>query len=167
MKRSAALFLKQLVSNLFPFFQNLQTEWLGRLVIYSEIMSSSMNVVGYDQLWHGLVVIPRQQLNGRGRGGNMWISPEGCAMATVHLIIPLSSPLGCRASLIQHVVATAVVSALANIPGLEKALDLHLKWPNDIYLGVENELFKIGGLLVSCTNRGSNLICNIGMICEL
>lgn len=123
-----------------------------------------MNVTGYDQLWHGLVVIPRQQLSGRGRGGNMWISPEGCAMATIQLVIPLSSPLGQRASLIQHVVATAVVSALADIPGLDKALDLHLKWPNDIYLDVENELFKIGGLIVSCTNRGPSLICNIGKV---
>ncbi|XP_034249233.1 biotin--protein ligase [Thrips palmi] len=145
------------------YFDNLQTEWLGRLVIYSEIMGSSMNVTGYDQLWHGLVVIPRQQLNGRGRGGNVWISPEGCAMTTIHLVIPLSSPLGLRASLIQHVVATAAVSALASIPGLEKALNLHLKWPNDIYLGVENELIKIGGLIVCCSNRGSSLVCNIGI----
>lgn len=122
-----------------------------------------MNVTGYEQLWHGLAVIPRQQLNGRGRGGNVWISPEGCAMATVQLIVPLSSPLGQRASLIQHVVATAVVSALNNIPDIPNALNLRLKWPNDIYLVVEeSDLVKIGGLVLSCTNRGTSLICNIG-----
>ncbi|KAJ1527555.1 hypothetical protein ONE63_007521 [Megalurothrips usitatus] len=145
------------------YFDNLQTKWLGRLVIYGEVMSSSMHVVGYEKLWHGLAVIPRQQLNGRGRSSNVWISPEGCAMSTVQLIVPLSSPLGQRASLIQHVVATAVVSALTKQSGFEKALDVHLKWPNDIYLIVDNELYKIGGLVLSCTNRGNLLICNIGL----
>lgn len=122
-----------------------------------------MTVVGYEQLWHGLAIIPRQQLSGRGRGGNQWISPEGCAMTTIQLIIPLSSPLGQRASLIQHVVATAVVTALSDLPDVGKALDLRLKWPNDIYLGIENDLIKIGGLILTCSNRGSNLVCNIGM----
>ncbi|XP_026281762.1 biotin--protein ligase [Frankliniella occidentalis] len=149
------------------YFDNLRTDWLGRLVIYSEAMGSSMNVTGYEQLWHGLAIIPRQQLTGRGRGSNMWISPEGCAMSTVQLIVPLSSPLGQRASLIQHVVATAVVSALTNLPDVGKALDLHLKWPNDIYICCDNDLIKIGGLVLSCTNRGTNLICNIGLAVNL
>ncbi|KAK3920863.1 Biotin--protein ligase [Frankliniella fusca] len=149
------------------YFDNLKTDWLGRLVIYSEVMGSSMNVTGYDQLWHGLAIIPRQQINGRGRGGNVWISPEGCAMCTVHLVIPLASPLGQRVSLVQHVVATAVVSALTNLPDVGKALDLHLKWPNDIYICCDNDLIKIGGLVLSCTNRGKNLICNIGLAVNL
>ena len=126
-----------------------------------------MAVVGYEQLWHGLAVIPRQQLGGRGRGGNQWISPEGCAMTTVQLIVPLSTPLGQRASLIQHIVATAVVVALSDLPDVGKALNLRLKWPNDIYIGVENDLIKIGGLVLTCSNRGNNIVCNIGKALKL
>lgn len=43
----------------------LQTKKLGQLVIYSDILTSSMDVM-QNRMIHGLAVIPRQQTQGRG-----------------------------------------------------------------------------------------------------
>lgn len=89
----------------------------------------------------GIVVVADQQTSGRGkifcfhfywipshswrclhfsgRGGNIWESPEGCAMFSFPLIIPLSSRLGNSLSFVQHLVATAVVRAVRAMPGYE------------------------------------------------
>lgn len=131
-------------SNYFTF-QNLKTEHLGRLVVYSEIMTSSMDVLNGPVLEHGFVAISRQQTKGVGkkfkvfcmflscslskcyscirvfigRGGNAWISPDGCAMFSLQLHIPLMSPLGKRLSLLQHIIALSIVSAIRSQPGYE------------------------------------------------
>lgn len=108
------------------FVQNLQSEVLGRLVIYSDVMTSSMNVLSGVSLQHGLTVVPRQQTSGVGRGGNVWLSPEGCAMFSIQLHIPLTSYLGQHTPLLQHVVALAVVSAVCNLPGYQVRPCFHL-----------------------------------------
>lgn len=43
----------------------LQTKKLGQLVIYSDILTSSMDVME-GHIAHGLAVIPRQQTQGQG-----------------------------------------------------------------------------------------------------
>jgi len=45
--------------------QNLNTKELGRLVIYADVLTSSMYVTE-NRLEHGLAVIPRQQTQGQG-----------------------------------------------------------------------------------------------------
>ncbi|XP_021926967.1 biotin--protein ligase isoform X2 [Zootermopsis nevadensis] len=141
------------------YFENLQSEVVGRLVIYSDVMTSSMNVLSGVSLQHGLVVVPRQQTSGVGRGGNMWLSPEGSAMFSVQLHVPLASYLGQHAPLLQHVVALAVVSAVCNLPGYQD-LDLRLKWPNDIYAG---RSAKLGGVIVNSTPEKTFVVCNVGL----
>ena len=44
--------------------------------------SSSMEVLQGGCLVHGLAVVPDQQTQGRGRGGNLWISPPGAGLLT-------------------------------------------------------------------------------------
>lgn len=141
------------------YFENLQSEVLGRLVIYSDVMTSSMNVLSGVTLQHGLAVVPCQQTSGVGRSNNMWLSPEGCAMFSIQLHIPLTSYLGQHTPLLQHIVALAVVSAVCNLPGYQD-LDLHLKWPNDIYAG---RSAKLGGLIVNTTINKTFAVCNVGL----
>ncbi|XP_015514595.1 biotin--protein ligase isoform X1 [Neodiprion lecontei] len=141
------------------YFENLSSEELGRLVIYADVMTSSMDVVANCQLHHGLAVIPCQQVSGQGRSKNVWLSPKGCGMFTLQLHIALNSVLGGRLSLIQHLVAAAIVSAIKSIPGYED-IDLRLKWPNDIYAG---STAKIGGLIVTSLIESETAICNIGV----
>ncbi|KOC60318.1 Biotin--protein ligase [Habropoda laboriosa] len=127
------------------YFENLNSKELGRLVIYADVMTSSMDALNGLQLQHGLAVIVRYQTKGRGRSYNMWLSPDGCAMFTLQLHIPTNTILGNRISILQHVVSVAIVSAFKTMPGYEE-IDLRLKWPNDIYAG---DNIKIGGIIIN------------------
>ncbi|KAJ4929587.1 hypothetical protein JOQ06_018610 [Pogonophryne albipinna] len=106
----------------------------------------------------GLIAIAGRQIQGRGRGGNAWLSPPGCAMFTLSLQVELSSRLGQRIPFLQHLVALAVVEAVRSLPGYQD-LDLRVKWPNDIYYG---NLMKLGGVLVTSTVIGSTFHLLIG-----
>ncbi|KAL6440601.1 hypothetical protein ACFW04_003233 [Cataglyphis niger] len=139
------------------YYEVLQTKKLGQLVIYSDILTSSMDVME-GHIAHGLAVIPRQQTQGQGRHGNIWLSPVGCAMFTLQVHIPINSILGGQIAILQHIVAVAIVSAVRSIPEYEN-INLRIKWPNDIYIG---KLTKIGGLIVHTRMDGSNYVCNIG-----
>jgi biotin--protein ligase len=141
------------------YFENLHSEVLGRLVIYSDVMTSSMHILSGVPLQHGLAVVPFQQTGGVGRSTNMWLSPEGCAMFSLQLHIPLASYLGQHIPLLQHIVALSVVSAVCNLPGYQD-LDIRLKWPNDIYAG---RSAKLGGLIVNTTVDSTLAVCNIGL----
>ncbi|XP_066590488.1 biotin--protein ligase-like isoform X2 [Prorops nasuta] len=139
------------------YFENLNTKELGRLVIYTDVTTSTMNVCGL-RLYHGLAVITRQQTLGRGRSKNAWLSPKGCAMFNLQLHIPINSSLGRRISIIQSVMAVAAVTAVKSIPEYQ-VIDLRIKWPNDIYTG---RTAKIGGILVTNQIDCSCHVCNIG-----
>ncbi|CAG9814996.1 unnamed protein product [Phaedon cochleariae] len=139
------------------YFEALETEHIGRLVIYSDVMASSHNVVA-KTLAHGLVVIPRQQTQGVGRSNNVWISPIGCAMFSMQLHISRNSVLGKYLPLAQQIGMVAVASALKSIAGSED-LDIGLKWPNDLYA---NGSVKIGGLLTTSAVLSDVAIVNLG-----
>ncbi|XP_007423392.1 biotin--protein ligase [Python bivittatus] len=134
--------------------QNLDTRILGKTVLFSEVTSTTMNLL--DGLMYkmpqemGLIAIAVQQTQGKGRGGNIWLSPVGAALSTLHITIPLSSKLGQRIPFIQHLVSLAVVEAVRSLPGYQD-IDLRVKWPNDIYY---SDLMKLGGVLVNSTLTG-------------
>lgn len=54
-----------------------------------------------------------------GRGGNVWLSPPGCAMFSIHVRVPATSWLGERIPFLQHIVSLAVVLAVRTKPGYE------------------------------------------------
>ncbi|KAH8407265.1 hypothetical protein KR222_011794 [Zaprionus bogoriensis] len=146
-----------LVSSSLPL-QNLKTEHIGRLVIYAPVVSSSMHVINSLELVHGIAVLPQQQTAGMGRSSNQWLSPLGCAMFSTQLHIAMDSSLGSRLSLLQHIIGAAIVNTLRGHE-LYRALDIALKWPNDIIANGNN---KIGGLVVNTTLLGSQAIVNVG-----
>lgn len=94
------------------------------------------------RLEHGLTVIPRQQTQGRGiifhfwlyvensimvalfpgRHDHKWLSPIGSAMFTLQVHISMMSNLGRYISLLQHIAAVALVSAVRSIKGYEVVL---------------------------------------------
>ncbi|BFF89804.1 biotin--protein ligase [Drosophila madeirensis] len=140
------------------YFDHLQTEDIGRLVIYAPVVSSSMHVINNLELINGLAVLPLEQTAGVGRSNNQWLSPLGCAMFSLQLHIAMDSPLGSRLPLIQHLIGAAIVNTLRSHP-IYGVLDISLKWPNDIYA---HGSIKIGGLVVNTTLLGSQAIVNIG-----
>ncbi|XP_025067832.1 biotin--protein ligase isoform X2 [Alligator sinensis] len=141
---------------------NLQTKKLGKIVLFAEVTSTTMNLL--DGLIFklpkemGLIAIAVRQTQGKGRGGNVWLSPVGCALATLHISIPLDSQLGQRIPFIQHLMSVAVVDSVRSIPGYQD-IDLRVKWPNDIYY---SDLMKLGGVLVTSTLTGKTFHILIG-----
>lgn len=139
------------------YYEALRTKHLGRLMIYADVLTSSQRLLK-EKLTHGLVVVARQQTEGKGRSNNEWLSPEGCAMFSLQLHVPLNSVLGNALPLLQHLVMVAIVSALKSIPEFKK-MDLGLKWPNDLYA---HSSIKIGGLVIASTVEEKQAVVNIG-----
>jgi len=138
------------------FTSALTTDHIGRNILHFPVISSSMKPLEGAALVHGLAVVPDTQTHGRGRGGNRWLSPAGCAMFSLQLNLSAISNLGRRPSLVQHILGLAVVQALRRFEG---ELDVRLKWPNDIYY--KNEV-KLGGVIVNSSFIGSELMLNLG-----
>uniref|UniRef100_S4RAU7 Holocarboxylase synthetase n=1 Tax=Petromyzon marinus TaxID=7757 RepID=S4RAU7_PETMA len=140
----------------------LRTRLLGRLVLHCEVVGSTMELLDGvtphlpDDV--GLIAIATRQIRGKGRGGNAWLSPVGCAMFTLPLVVRSDSCLGQHLPFLQHLVALAVVEGVRSAPGYED-IDLRVKWPNDIYYGSE---FKVGGVLVNSTLIGDTFQVLIG-----
>ncbi|KAG8450179.1 hypothetical protein GDO86_002713 [Hymenochirus boettgeri] len=142
--------------------ENLHTEKLGKIVLFAEVTTTTFSLLD-GLMFHepeemGLIAIAACQTQGKGRGGNSWLSPRGCALMTVHVSIPLRSELGQRIAFVQHLMSLAVVESVRSIPGYED-IDLRVKWPNDIYYG---DVMKLGGVLVNSTLMGNTFHILIG-----
>ncbi|XP_046437557.1 biotin--protein ligase-like isoform X1 [Daphnia pulex] len=146
------------------YFDMLKTKVLGRTGLYFDVVGSTHSVLeGCDSFPDGLVVIARRQSQGRGRSGNVWMSPEGCAMFSLRMRFPLQSELGRHLPLLQHIVALAIVLAAKGLPHCHE-LQLGVKWPNDVYhQDVSRKMStKIGGVLVTTSIMGSIVMAAIG-----
>ena len=111
-------------------------------MIYTPIITSTMNILSELTLTHGLVIIAKEQTLGSGRHENQvnnlfilvakfliiiftfsilfkWLSPEGCCMFSLQLHIPLASPLGQRIPLVQHLIAISIVNSILKMDGYE------------------------------------------------
>nr|DBA34512.1 TPA: hypothetical protein GDO54_002063 [Pyxicephalus adspersus] len=148
--------------SLEKYRENLRTETLGKMVLFSEVTTTTFNLLDglmfHEAKEMGLIAIAAQQTQGKGRGGNVWLSPKGCALMTLLVTIPISSPLGQRIAFIQHLMSLAVVEAVRSMPGYED-IELKVKWPNDIYY---SNMMKLGGVLVNSTLMGNTFHILIG-----
>ncbi|XP_043087719.1 biotin--protein ligase isoform X2 [Puntigrus tetrazona] len=142
------------------YTQHLQTQRLGRTVLYADVTCSTTSLLNglMPPQEVGLIAIAARQTQGKGRGGNAWLSPLGCAMFTLHLQLPVTSRLGQRIPFLQHLAALAVVESVRTLPGYQD-VDLRLKWPNDIYY---SNLLKLGGVLVNSSVTGQTFSLLIG-----
>ncbi|WKX97585.1 hypothetical protein Q1695_013333 [Nippostrongylus brasiliensis] len=148
--------------NFSLYFSCLRTRNLGRIVVYVPVATTTMDVEASfcDAIptCDGAVVVAGQQIRGRGRGGNEFVSPVGAAMFTVSTSIPNSSSLAKTPSFLQHIFAVALVDAVRRISGLDD-FPLRIKWPNDFYF---NRSHKVGGLLATARFRDDGLLISIG-----
>jgi len=88
-----------------------------------------------------VLVVAGAQTEGRGRGGNRWLSPPGGIYASLVSTVPPAA-LAC-------VPMAAGVAAAAAAEGLVAGLEVRLKWPNDLLVAGR----KLGGVL--CQSRTS------------
>ncbi|KAF9411933.1 hypothetical protein HW555_009407 [Spodoptera exigua] len=111
------------------YFDNLTSKHMGRLVVYSDVMSSTMHVTS-GPLAHGAGSVARRQAAGRGRAGNSWISPLGQAAISLQVWMKVSPCL----PLVQHAAALAAVRAIRSQPAYEH-LDISHNWFTGLILG--------------------------------
>lgn len=103
--------------NFEKYFSTLSTEILGKSIVYHDSISSTHDLIENYIKLNGLVVVAGEQTKGRGRTGNVWHSPRGCAMFSFVQHVKLSSFLGQRLSLIQILISMAVVRGINKLVG--------------------------------------------------
>lgn len=107
------------------------------------------------------MTLATDQIAGRGRGRNGWISQSGGLQFSLimrhHIKLRHASVV-----FIQYMIALAVVESIRERPGYEN-IPLRLKWPNDIYMETKDGLKKVGGLLINSTFVDEEFVLVIGM----
>ncbi|ORX78446.1 class II aaRS and biotin synthetase [Anaeromyces robustus] len=138
----------------------------GGIILYSELLTSTQTILKnnkglLNKLPHGAVMVASKQRSGKGRNNNTWISSPSCLQFTFILhhkdIKTISS--------IQFLVGLCVVNAIKSFD-VFKNIDVHLKWPNDVYLKInengEESLKKIAGILIESSYYNNDYILIIG-----
>ena len=95
------------------------------------------------------VIVSTEQTAGRGRGGRSWQAPAGRAVFTTLILRPPVA--GCRLSTLPLIAGVAVAQAIERVTGRA----VLLKWPNDVWLGVDAGFAKVAGVLVTSSLRGN------------
>lgn len=113
-----------------------------------------------------LVSLATYQIAGRGRGGNLWVSPLGCLQFSLRLEVSLAALPASRLVFVQYLVALAVVEAARDEGVLGQWADrVRIKWPNDVYIvgdGGEQKPTKVSGNLVYTSISGDAVDIIIG-----
>lgn len=103
------------------------------------------------------VIIARQQIAGRGRGGNSWVSMPGNLLCSCIL-----RPTANLHDIGHYAFIVAVALASTMLPHLKKPENLQLKWPNDVLLNSQ----KVAGILIetvlTATGNFSALVIGVG-----
>ena len=113
-----------------------------------------------------ILSLASQQLTGRGRGTNIWLSPSGCLQFSLLLRTSLAILPPSKLVFVQYLFGLAVVEACREEAILGKLGEkVRLKWPNDLYAVVgsgDAGRQKIGGILVNTSLNGNKVEIVIG-----
>lgn len=113
----------------------------GSPVLYTQMVTSTQTML--DKNFRLLSALPvgttffaTQQMSGRGRGGNRWISPKGCLQFSAVFRVPVS--MASKTVFLQYLSGLAVVEGVRlalgdSEAGRAVAGKVRIKWPNDIY----------------------------------
>jgi BirA family biotin operon repressor/biotin-[acetyl-CoA-carboxylase] ligase len=110
-----------------------------------------------SQLPAGRTVLAGVQTSGKGRLDRTWSTDEGAALllSTVLRIDSTSRLL----PILPLVVGVAAVHTLAHV-----VTDVKLKWPNDIVISTDDDMFKLGGIVIAIhPDSGSDAVCVVGI----
>ncbi|OSX58235.1 hypothetical protein POSPLADRAFT_1185086 [Postia placenta MAD-698-R-SB12] len=129
---------------------------IGEALLYGEVVTSTQTLLDKNTRLLSTVPAPllslaSHQLAGRGRGGNIWLSPAGCLQFSLLLRVSLAQLPAPRLVFVQYLFGLAVVQACRQDGVLgSEGHQIRLKWPNDIYaVRADGEKRKVGGILVN------------------
>jgi len=124
----------------FEVSRDLNTKFIGKRIYYFESVASTMDVAvqsGIKGAVEGTLILAESQTKGKGRLGRSWFSPKYKGMYFSLILKPKILPS--QASILTFLSAVSACEAIKEVTGL----DVHIKWPNDIFLGNK----KLGGIL--------------------
>ncbi|KAJ1033948.1 hypothetical protein NDA16_000156 [Ustilago loliicola] len=156
----------------------------GTPMLYTQMVTSTQTML--DKNFRLLSALPvgttffaTQQMSGRGRGGNRWISPKGCLQFSAVFRVPVS--MASKTVFLQYLSGLAVVEGIklalgGSEAGRAVAGKVRIKWPNDIYAEIPpvdssaggeraktatfeldgKRYAKLGGILVNSQFSGGN-----------
>jgi BirA family biotin operon repressor/biotin-[acetyl-CoA-carboxylase] ligase len=130
------------------------THDLGWLIHRYDSVASTMEVASQLAQFGArerTVIVSTEQTAGRGRGGRSWHAAAGSAVfATLILRPPVVAH---RLSTLPLVAGVAIAEAIERAAGCPA----WLKWPNDVWLGVDDGFAKVAGVLVTTSLRGETV----------
>jgi biotin-[acetyl-CoA-carboxylase] ligase BirA-like protein len=127
----------------------LQTTVLGRRGVYFREVTSTNDIgkgLAADGASEGMIISSETQMEGRGRRGREWASPEGGLWFSVILRPKVQAGHAAKLSLLASV---AVAKAIRRLYGLKT----NVKWPNDVLLDGK----KVCGILTESEIRGQRI----------
>ncbi|WP_058307603.1 biotin--[acetyl-CoA-carboxylase] ligase [Gracilibacillus massiliensis] len=118
----------------------LETEWLGKSIIFKEKVDSTQDLahsLARKGAEHGTIILADRQLAGRGRMERPWVSDDSGGIWMSIILRPAIPPH--QASQMTLFVAVTLVEALEQATGQS----IQIKWPNDLFINGK----KITGIL--------------------
>ncbi|KAK9240763.1 biotin-protein ligase [Lipomyces kononenkoae] len=110
----------------------------GSIILYGEVVTSTSTMLDRNlsllrHLPTGFTAVGTVQVAGRGRGGNVWVSPIGLLAFSIVIRHPMAITPVAPIVFVQYIASLAIVEAIRTYgPGYDE-LDVRLKWPNDVY----------------------------------
>ena len=102
------------------------------------------------------VVVADTQSKGKGRSGNVWVSPEGCLMfSSIHCL----NLEGSKLPFAQYATTLAAVKSIDRLCNFEPGHFARIKWPNDVYIDDQ----KVGGVICQTTYRDKSFRMVVGV----
>ena len=154
----------------------------GTPLLYGAVVTSTNTLLEKNPklLCHlptGFTAAATQQIAGRGRGSNAWVSPAGSLMFSVVIRHPAAQMQKAPVVFLQYLAGMAVVEGVRAYDASRKeyaSLPVRLKWPNDIYVldpatpkddAGKDRYVKIGGVLVnsSYSPADAEYVCVVGI----
>ena len=111
------------------------------ITVLDSCRSTSSEFTDPDRFRHGAVIATREQTAGRGQRGNSWEAEPGKNLTFSMLLRPRGLHAA-RQFELSMVVSLAIADAIDAL--LPQGVRTAVKWPNDIYIGME----KVCGILI-------------------
>ena len=144
--------------NLNLYKNKLSTDLIGQVIKYYQKLDST-NTKAWELISkntpNGTVIITDNQLKGRGRRSNKWISIPDKSLTFSIILYP--NVLPSEINLYSLIIGLAITDCL-----IEYGIQAQLKWPNDILINRE----KAGGILCESKIRGGviqSMVIGVGL----
>ncbi|KAK9448834.1 biotin-protein ligase [Limtongia smithiae] len=159
----------------------LKPQTFGSIIGYAEVVTSTSTMLDKNlsilrNLPTGYTNVGTVQVAGRGRGGNVWVSPIGLLAFSIVIRHPIAIQAQAPLVFIQYIASLAIVEAVNTYGQGYDDLGVRLKWPNDVYARnpaydaakaaheqpLPPEYLKIAGILVNSNYSDGEYLLVVG-----